>query len=48
MYDVTTKSSYDNIKNWSNTIDLNCDANVIKLLIANKIDVPEENRVIST
>ena len=48
MYDVTTQSSYDNIANWSNTIDQNCDKNVIKVLVANKIDVPAEKRLITT
>ena len=47
MYDVTTQSSYDNIANWSNTIDQNCDKNVIKVLVANKIDVPPEKRLIT-
>ena len=48
MYDVTHKQSYDNISNWSNTIDQNCDSTVIKLLIANKIDVPDASRKVTT
>ena len=48
MYDVTHQQSYLNISNWSNTIDQNCDATVIKLLVANKIDVPPEKRIVST
>ena len=47
MYDVSNKSSYENIANWSNTIDQNCDKSVIKLLVANKIDIPAEKRVIT-
>ena len=40
MYDVLTQSSFDNIANWSQTIDQNCGKNVIKILVANKVDVP--------
>ena len=44
MYDVTNKSSYDNIAAWATTVETNCDPTVIKLLIANKVDVPPEKR----
>ena len=47
MYDVTNKSSYENINTWSSTVNQNCDPSVIKVLVANKVDVPEEKRQIT-
>lgn len=48
VYDVTNRSSYENIKNWMMEIEKNCSkAPIISLLLANKIDL-EENRQVGT
>ena len=48
IYDVTNKQSYENVKNWLTQIKEEANPNVIIYLAGNKIDVEEEQRVIST
>ena len=45
MYDVTNLSSYENVRNWVGTIDINCTPNTIKILVANKIDLIDQRKV---
>ena len=48
IYDVTNKQSYENVKNWLTQIKEEATPNVIIYLAGNKIDVEEEQRVITT
>ena len=47
MYDVTNQSSYNNIATWATTVSTNCDPQVIKILVANKVDVDDDKRLIT-
>jgi small GTP-binding protein len=47
VYDVTAKSSFDNVVKWISDINTYSDGTIIKILIGNKIDL-ENQRVIST
>ena len=47
MYDVTNQSSYNNIATWATTVQTNCDPQVIRILVANKVDVPSDKRLIT-
>ena len=44
VFDVTKKESFNNIKLWLNDSQ-NCEANISKILIGNKIDLEEERAV---
>ena len=46
VYDVTNRSSYENIDHWLKEIGKNADDNINKILVANKID-NIENRIIT-
>ena len=48
IYDVTNKQSYENVKNWLTQIKEEANPNVIIYLAGNKIDVEEDQRVITT
>ena len=48
IYDVTNKQSYENVKNWLTQIKEEANSNVIIYLAGNKIDVEEDQRVITT
>ena len=48
IYDVTNKQSYENVKNWLTQIKEEATPNVIIYLAGNKIDVEEDQRVITT
>ena len=45
VFDVTDKTSYENLHNWINSIHEHADEKIIKYLIANKIDMNEERKV---
>lgn len=45
VYDVTDERSFQNVKNWMKQIDQHASQNVNRLLIGNKCDVPESERV---
>eukprot|EP00829_Urostomides_striatus_P009350 TRINITY_DN204_c0_g1_i3.p1 TRINITY_DN204_c0_g1~~TRINITY_DN204_c0_g1_i3.p1 ORF type:complete len:145 (+),score=37.68 TRINITY_DN204_c0_g1_i3:166-600(+) len=47
VFDVTDKTSYENLHTWVNSISEHADQGIIKYLIANKIDLASE-RVVST
>ena len=47
-YDVTLKESYEAISEWMSQIEENASADVKIILVANKIDKPAEDRLIST
>ena len=42
VYDVSDKESFDKVTDWIRQIDIHCQPGVQKLLIANKIDLPED------
>ena len=46
MYDLTNKSSFDNLAKWLNLISQNV-SNKSKILVANKLDLAGEKRIIS-
>jgi len=45
VYDVTDENSFANVRNWMRQIDQNASANVNRLLIANKCDCDDSDRV---
>ena len=46
MYDVTSSKSFENINNWTSTVEYNTNnPDVIKILVANKIDLTDEREV---
>ncbi len=40
MYDVTSRASFDNVVMWLNELDVYANPNVVKMLVANKVDKP--------
>lgn len=46
VYDCTEETTFNNIQNWLKQIDAHASPTVAKVLVANKIDLP--NRVISS
>jgi GTPase SAR1 family protein len=44
---VTNKESFANVKNWIDSIYEHGDSNIVKLLVGNKIDLPDK-RIVST
>ena len=40
VYDSTNKGTFNSIQNWLNQIEQNADREVLKILVANKVDVP--------
>ena len=48
IYDITNVQTFENVKNWITQIKDEANPNVIIYLAGNKIDLPEELRVVST
>ena len=46
VYDVTSQTSFDDVEQWIRKIDENAKEDLLKILVANKID--KDDRVIST
>ena len=46
IYDVTNTQTFENVKNWISQIKEEANPNVIIYLVGNKIDVPEEQRLV--
>ena len=46
IYDITNKQTYENVKNWISQIKEEANPNVIIYLVGNKIDVPDEQRMV--
>ena len=44
-YDVTDKESYDNIKNWIDSINTHADKTAARILIGNKIDLENDRKI---
>ncbi|GMH54885.1 hypothetical protein TrRE_jg7754 [Triparma retinervis] len=47
VYDVSEEDSFANVTNWMSQIDENAGEGVKRVLVANKCDVPPDERVIS-
>lgn len=45
LFDSTRKDTLDGVEKWLEIIDNNADENIVKVLIATKIDLKEENQV---
>ena len=45
VYDVTDDNSFRNVRNWMKQIEQNASESVNKILIGNKCDVPDSDRV---
>ena len=48
IYDVTNLQTYENVKNWITQIREETNPTVVIYLAGNKIDIPEEERVVKT
>ena len=48
IYDVTNVQTFENVKNWITQIKEEANPNVVIYLAGNKIDLPEELRVVQT
>ncbi|TVU39911.1 hypothetical protein EJB05_13355 [Eragrostis curvula] len=48
VYDVTDKSSFNNIRNWIRNIEQHASDNVNKILVGNKADMDESKRAVPT
>ena len=46
VYDSTEEATFNNISNWIKQIDTHASTGVTKVLVANKIDLP--NRAVTT
>ena len=46
-YDVTSRASFENVHRWINEMRKNTSGTVQMILIGNKVDVPENERVVS-
>ena len=46
IYDVTNKQTFENVKNWISQIKEEANPNVIIYLVGNKIDVPDDQRLV--
>lgn len=44
-FDVTNKESFENVKNWIDSLDAHAKPNIQKVLIGNKIDLVEERKI---
>ena len=42
VYDVTSEESFKDIEQWLRRIDQNADADMVKVLVANKIDMADK------
>jgi small GTP-binding protein len=46
IYDITNMQTYENVKNWISQIKEEANPNVIIYLVGNKIDVPDDQRLV--
>ena len=47
-YDVTQRDSFESISEWMHQIEENASADVVIVLLANKVDRPAEDRTVNT
>jgi len=48
MFDVTSRSSYENVNSWYKEIVRVCGENIPIVLCGNKVDIQDEKRVVKT
>ena len=48
VYDCTDEASFNNVRNWIKQIETHASKDVVKALVGNKCDKPEEEKVVST
>ena len=46
VYDVTQENTFNNVTNWLKQIEAHASEDVVKVLVANKVDLPQ--RTVST
>ena len=44
-YDTTKRQSFENVKNWINSLDDNTKKDIPRILVSNKIDLVEDREV---
>jgi GTPase SAR1 family protein len=44
-FDVTNATSFNNVKNWLDSINQHADASIVKALVGNKIDLADQRMV---
>jgi len=45
LFDTTRKETLDDVRNWVDIVDENADENIVKILIATKIDLKKERQI---
>ena len=45
LFDTTRKETLEDVQNWVNIVDENADENIVKILIATKIDLKEKRQI---
>merc|ERR1711934_181773 len=48
VYDVTDDKSFNNIRTWMRNIEQHANEQVVKVLLGNKCDMPEDKRMVTT
>ena len=48
VYDCCEETTFNNIQNWLKQIDAHAQPNVMKVLVANKSDMPESEKKVSS
>merc|ERR1712199_105500 len=48
VYDVTDDKSFGNIRTWMRNIDQHANEQVVKVLLGNKCDMPEDKKMVTT
>ena len=44
-FDVTDNKTFENIQNWIDSINLHADGGIPRILVGNKVDIPDERKV---
>lgn len=47
VFDVSNRKSFRSLKDWMHQIEMHASENANKMLLANKCDVPEDQRVVT-
>jgi Ras-related protein Rab-8A len=48
VFDVTNRKSFSSLKDWMHQIEVHASENVNKMLLGNKCDAPDYQRVVTT
>ena len=44
-FDVTNEQSFENVRNWVQSINDNADKDIVKILVGNKIDLEDDRKI---